>query len=287
MYLIDECSYSCTVDNQHNSTIVSKVSYLDKEKEITVSLLVDINTFHVIDSWYEVFRNPDKSLLGFHEIEKLKGYEAYLNAGKVIRTIEEPNHNSNLKELVRECVRGVIQAENNLYRHRGFSNAKDYFESWNVKNKDNCYRFSNLDKEIKETKQKDYILELSYLRKNNLFNCHQNYKLLEIEKILYAIGVFSDSFHNYNLTISYKRETGDITGCFGDMRIAPNDICRKGITNLDKFIGMNIERINYEEINKIVGGSFGCVHFENLSRKLINTIKRNHNFEHMEKLDDV
>ncbi|NPV73624.1 MAG: DUF2889 domain-containing protein [Pelotomaculum sp.] len=256
MKVLYQGSYFCSVKRVQEQNILAETAFLSTLFEATGKLVVDSKTYSIKEARWDVYRSPGGELNGGGFLPDLIGLEAYFSISGVLNRVISGKASGLIKELLAECVRGVIQAETYIFKERGYDSADDYEQWWRKEHVNSCRYYSNLDRVINSWF--DYI---GYnLRENNLFNRNKSFTVYNDNGRFYATGHFSDSFHEVGVQLSFNGLDGKIVSCRGDYLRAPDAVCFENISLLDSFIGRSINGINKKEVAKIAGGPSGCFH---------------------------
>lgn len=259
MHCIYHASYSTTV-LRRNDDLWSQCVYLSTDTEAMGMLRVDVYSFHIKEARWHVYRSPGKALNGGGEVPGLIGSEAFMHIGPVLHHQFGEQRGVMARELLAECVRGLMQAETFVYRERGYASAKEYDEYWDGILKDSCRYFSNLDRVAQPWM--DYIG--GDVRDNSLYNRIKSTNILSSSDNCLLINAnFLDSFHELTVNISANFD-GIIQGCTGNYLRAPDKVCFENSELLVKMVGRNLTGLTKKDIAQDLGFSSGCTHLVDL-----------------------
>ncbi len=259
MQCIYHANYFTTV-LRRNDELWSQCVYLSTDIEATGLLRVEVSSFNIKEARWDVYRSPAKALNGGSELLGLKGSEAFMHIGPILQEQVGERGGGLARELLAECVRGLMQAETFVYQERGYVSAKEYDDYWNETLKDSCRYFSNLDRVAQPWM--DYIGD--DVRDNSLYNRVKSTNILHgSENRLLINANFVDSFHE--LTVNVEADSdGTIRESTGNYLRAPDRVCFENSELLPKLVGKNLTGLNKKEIAKDLGFSSGCTHLVDL-----------------------
>jgi len=258
LYCIYHANYSTMVVRRDNE-LWSQCVYLNTDTEAVGMLRVEVSSFQIKEARWHVYRSPGKTLNGGSEVPELNGLEAFMQIGPVLQQQLGDQGGGLARELLAECVRGLMQAETFVYRERGYTSAKEYDDYWNEVLKDSCHYFSNLDRIAQSWM--DYIG--SDMRDHSLYNRVKSTNILQSDNGLLINANFLDSFHELTVNITLDSD-GTIGGCSGNYLRAPDRICFESSELLEKMIGKKIAGLTKKDIARDLGFSTGCTHLVDL-----------------------
>ncbi|TEB17964.1 hypothetical protein Psfp_00087 [Pelotomaculum sp. FP] len=263
MKLIYQKSWFCSVKRIHSGELLAEASVLGTELEATGRLKADQSSFEIKDARWEVFRSPAGIFNGSQEAPGLKGTTAYFNAGRDLRR-EVGEHAGGLaRELLAECVKGIIQSETFLFRERGFPTLKSYCEHWRKFQVDTCRYQSNLHRVTRWWNE--YVDGLQHGL--NLFNRSKNCAVYLLADGLIVHSGFSDSYHELGL-LSRLDLAGRVEECSGSFLRAPDQVCFECALLPGRLKGLVLTECAKKQLSEIVGGPQGCEHLVDLAEEL-------------------
>lgn len=263
MRIINQGNHFCSVNRCGEGTIRCKTVFLSTKFEAMAYLVAETKAYQIQEAGWEIMRAEDPSLLGAGRLPQLNGCEAYFNAGSKIRELEVSEVNAEVKGLMLECIRGIIQSECYLYPERGYRDRNDYINNWNENNTGTCLHFSHLEQHTRTWF--DYIGD--YVRSQNLFNRNKSYMIWdegEGSGTFQIAGTFCDSFHEMNASLCISKDTGDIEACQMSLMRAPGLLCFELAGYGERLVGEDVQRLTKKKIAGILGGGSGCFHFVDL-----------------------
>lgn len=266
MKLIYQKSWFCSVQGSHSGELLAEASVLGTEVEATGRLRVDQTSFEIKDARWEVFRSPGGIFNGSREVSGLKGATAYFNTGRNLRKEVGDAAGGLARELLAECVRGVIQSETFLFRERGFATLRTYSDHWRQSHVNSCRNYSNLHR---VTRSWDEYVD-GFKHGLNLFNRFKNCSVHLVEDGLIAHAGFSDSFHELGLSCSLDF-TGRVKECSGSFLRAPDQVCFECALLPSSLKGLTLTGCTKKQLSEIVGGPQGCEHLLDLAEELRKT----------------
>ncbi len=258
MHCIYHANYS-TMVIRTDDELWSQCVYLSTDTEAAGMLRVEVSSFNIKEARWHVYRSPEPALNGGGEMPELQGIEAFIHIGPVLQQQVGNRGGGLARELLAECVRGLMQAETFVYRERGFSSAKVYDDYWNEILKDSCHYFSNLDRI--DQPWMEYIG--TDIREHSLYNRVKSTNILESDNGLLINANFLDSFHELTVNITLDTD-GTIRGCSGNYLRAPDRICFECSELLKNMAGKKITGLTKKDIAQDLGFSSGCTHLVDL-----------------------
>lgn len=237
--------------------------------EAVGQLVVDVKSFEIKKARWEICRSPGGSLNGGKELPELNGVEAYFSAGAVLRRVVGEAAGGLPRELLAECVKGLIQAETFIYRDRGFPSATAYDEYWDKMYLNACRYYSNLERVT--CTWMGYVV--NHQREGNLFNRFLGCRVYrQDEGKITASGHFSDSFHELGVLADLDGK-GEVARSTGSFQRAPDPVCFECSQHARNLIGKKIAQLTKKEIGTLVGGSQGCNHMVDVVFELSRAVK--------------
>lgn len=240
--------------NEHE--LLATSIFLSTSFEAVGQLVTDLESFRIRKARWDIYRSPDGRLNGGKELPELNGVEAYFSAGKALRRVVGEEAGGLPRELLAECVKGMIQAETYLYDARGYPTREAYDEYWDQAYLNACRYYSNLERVVR--RWTEHVGNFN--RKGTLFNRVKNCRVSRrSDRIFMASGSFSDSFHELGVYAELDGE-GMIRYCTGNFLRAPDQVCYESKEHLLNLVGKKITTLNKKEIGELVGGPQGCDH---------------------------
>ncbi len=259
MEYIYQNSMFCSVKNMKVEDLLAEAYLVGTGAEALGWLVIDRSTFIIKEAGWEVTRSPGGSLNGSGILHGLKGKAAYFNCGADLRREAAGIAGGLAREMLAECVKGIIQAETFIYRDRGYPTPEAYGEYWEKFYLDSCRYYSNLHRISR--KWSDYVG--GYYTGKKLFARTKNCTVRKVPGGYAAAGVFSDTFHEMAVTISLN-EAGMVTECRGDFLRAPDPVCFENAPSLDMLEGSYLSSLAKKQVAELIGGPAGCDHLVDL-----------------------
>jgi len=267
MELIYQKSWFCSVKGIHSGELLAEATVLGTEIEATGRLRVDKTSFEIKDARWEVFRSPGGIFNGSNEAPGLQGATAYFNIGPDLRRAVGDAAGGVAQDLLRECVRGIIQSETFLFRERGFPTLKAYCEHWRKSQTDTCRYQSNLDRVTRWWDE--YVSGLKHGL--NLFNRSKNCVVYLLADGFVVHSGFSDSYHELGLSCALDL-AGRVKACSGKFLRAPDQVCFECASLPSGLKGLALTACTKKQLAEIVGGTQGCEHLVDLLEELRKTV---------------
>ncbi len=263
MRVLYQNSYVTTVMREGDELLASSF-FLSSCYEATATLRVDVSSFRVKRARLDIYRSPGNSLNGGKDLPQLEGIEAYFNeAGQLLQAVGNEG-NGIPRDLVHECLNGIIQAETYLFEERGFPSPRAYEEFWEKFYSDACRYYTHLAR----TKQTWFGHLGCPHRQGNLFNRYKTCAVYQMmDGTLIAQGSFSDSFHELGLSVLLQQD-GLITGVSSNFIRIPDPVCSESATHLALLTGKQFTKLSKRDIKAMVGGAEGCDHLLDIANDI-------------------
>lgn len=253
----------CVFNSNHATTVIrqmdqlwSQSSYISTVMEAVAKIRVDAATFAINDARWGIYRSSDGVLDQLAEVRELIGVEAFIDVGSSLRAAVGEKGGGLPRELLAECVRGLIQAETFVYKERGYASAKEYDEYWEEYDRDYCRYFSDADKV--EKPWREYIGNSE--RGDDLYNRVKSTQVWVCrDGGLLIYGSFVDSFHELSIQIQTS-PAGIVQECQGNYLRAPGQACFDNQQNLPSLLGMDLFSMSKKDVAAKLGGAQGCYH---------------------------
>jgi len=218
---------------------------------------------------WEIYRSPLGQKCGGAPVPELNGVRAYLDAGPSLRAVGD-KYGQLPRELLAECVKGIIQAEAYLYKEMGFASTDDFEEMVLEKSYDNsCRLSSNKDRQIKTWYE--HIASRKWGDDTLFTRCKAAMVNSAEDGVLYACGEFTDSFHE--LGINLKVSGGVVTSSSGNFLRSPDPVCEETMVLLEGLKGQAVESLTKRQVGGYVGGPQGCDHIVDLADYVLRVLR--------------
>lgn len=266
MKLLFEAQFS-TVVRSINQELVAESFYLSNDYEAVGSVTVDKSTFLINEARWDVYRSPEHQQPFGEYVEGIYGHEAYSHIGSALSKAFGKN-SIFAKELIAECVRGIIQAETYVYKERGYPTPESYDEAWEEMFLNSCRYYGNLNRVT--TKWRQHVGNRE--RNSFLFHRTKGCVIQEQGAELFITGTFIDSFHHMGVSLVVR--DGIITKCDGNILRAPDKVCFEVGDYLARFVGLELSVLTKKELAQIVGNSHGCSHLVDILHEVKRSCER-------------
>ena len=255
-------SIFCTVEKVHGDMIIAKSNLVSTDYEAEARIRAGLTTFIIQSAGWNIFRSPGGTLNGGREEVGLKGIEAYFQAGRDLKQVLGDEGGGWPRELMSECVRGIIQSETFIQVERGYLTPQSYDDYWKDFYKGSCRYFSNLDRISIEWGE--YVNGQDYaggnVRQRGLYSKNSSCTVCRRgDGGFTAIGSFIDSFHEIGIVISMTAD-GIVTDCTGNLLRAPDRVCTENQRHLELLLGKKIAGLSKKDVAAVAGGPQGCIH---------------------------
>ncbi|KUG03854.1 hypothetical protein ASZ90_018751 [hydrocarbon metagenome] len=258
MHYMYHSNINTTVEFLSDDRLKAQCTILSTDQELVGWIITDIKDLNILQAAWEVYRSPVYTA-GYYELPEVVGINAFLQSGPQLKKSLSVPDQQLTRELISECIKGVIQAETFFYKERGFRSQEDYEAFWNQVYVDSCLCFSNLDKN--EGSWFEYVGDAP--RSHNLFNRSHIVDIYRIEDSFSIMGTFIDSFHELNIQIRIDTE-GKVIAAEAEYTRAPERICYTNSRHMEKLIGCRIQEFNKKDLILIAGGAEGCSHLADI-----------------------
>jgi hypothetical protein len=253
-----------TMVKRADDHLLAETIYLSTTEEAVGWIRAEPKSFLIEDAGCSFLRAAGRQINERHALPSLVGTEAHLNAGSEITRAAGGQDGWLKRELMNECVKGIIQAETFLFSERGYATLKDYENFWRQFQLNTCRRFSHLERTTRGWAEHVGVAQ----RDRYLFNRSKSCSVSRKKNgKMEAVGSFSDSFHEMGgrLALSPK---GRITGCSANLLRAPDRVCFEGPELLSPLVGENVMQLDKKRVALSVGGRQNCTHLIDLIYEL-------------------
>ncbi|MCL6639604.1 MAG: DUF2889 domain-containing protein [Firmicutes bacterium] len=260
MEFVYQSNCFASVNCLNGGELLAQSFYLATDSEAAARIRVDAGSFRIKEAGWEIYRSPGGRWNGGRELPELVGVEAYFNAGGHLRRAAGDEAAGLPRELLAECVRGIIQSETYIFTGRGHATARAYEDFWEKLYAGSCRYYSNLDR----VKQGwfDHVGELG--RSRCLYNRNKSCTVYrDSGGGLTVTGAFCDSFHELGVRAVLDPE-GVALAVSGDFKRAPDAVCFENKGHLAFLPGKNLACSGKKEVAEIAGGPQGCNHLVDL-----------------------
>lgn len=242
--------------------------FLSTKEECSAWMDCDVHSFQVLDGGWEIQRTMGEIPCASGNLDVFCGTEAHFEAGLVIRDL--PGVPEPIKELLRECVRGIVQAESYLTEERGYASPEEQDAEFTRLYGKGCRFYAYPD--AADVPWSVFIG--SYRRKEGLFHRYKSYVVSGQEKGIFQVsGTFCDSFHEIHLEFAVNSEEGCIQEARAEFLRAPGRPCFDCAGHAEKLSGMQAS-ISKRELGALLGGAEGCSHLVDLAGEIFGVVDR-------------
>lgn len=259
---------SITVSRISPVLLLSKSILLSSGCEAIAQIMAATADFKIHDAWWEIYRSPDSLQVSGRTVTELTGVEAYFDADPALRAVGDIDGDLP-RELLAECVKGIIQAETYLFQDKGFTSA-EVFEttSMNKSYANSCRLYSNMDR-VDQTWY-EYIAD----RKSGdaLFSLCKTAVIRSIgDGTFIADGGYTDSFQELDIRLTAL--AGVVVGAYGNFQRAPDSICLENMALLARLNGQTIASLTEQQVEDYCGGPLGCGHIVDIVNHILKTLR--------------
>lgn len=261
--------WTCTVQSTPEG-VLTQTHYQDKNDELSAKMLVEPQSFAILEAVVETNRNPKGvDSCECRKITGLKGITAYFGAGKELRKI--PWEHELEQFLFAENIRALIQAETSFVKERGFASDQEYEKYFREMYLNSCRYYSNLDRVT--LAWVDYAaLQKRFETIYSRFHSYNLYALTgAFPGPVVLTGDFSDSYHEIGLWLKVEQEI--VTGARAKMLRGPDNVCYEAMALEVELIGRQFyPPPSKKEISELLGGPNGCVHLMDIAYNMGQTL---------------
>ncbi|NPV91220.1 MAG: DUF2889 domain-containing protein [Firmicutes bacterium] len=252
-----------TMVKRGDNRLQAETIYLSTSEEAVGWIEARTGSLLIEDAGCSVLRRAGEQVNEAHPLPGLIGAEAHLGAGsEIARVVSRDDWLK--RELMNECVKGIIQAETFLFSERGYASLRDYENYWKQYQLNSCRRFSHLERTTRGWADHVGVA----LRDTYLFNRSKTCSVSRgMDGEMEAVGSFIDSFHEMGGRLSLSPE-GRITGCSANLLRAPDRVCFEGPELLSPLVGQNVRGLGKKQVALLAGGRQNCTHLIDLVYEL-------------------
>ena len=262
-------SWFCSVTTLDDGRLLAETTLIGTDIEALGRLVIERDNFIIREAAWEVNRSPEGALNGGGTIQGLRGVTAYFNSGGDLRREAGDIAGGLVREMLAECVRGIIQAETFLYRERGYPTPEAYGEYWEKSYLNSCRYYSHLHRISR--KWPEYVG--GYYTAKKLYARFKNCSILRVSGGYMATGIFNDSFHEMGITVKLN-DHGMVLDIQGNFLRAPDPVCFENAARLETLKGTVLSGFNKKDVIKKIGGPCGCDHLADLVYDLVKGLRK-------------
>ncbi len=240
---------SISVNKRENGNLHAQCSHVSTFEEASAWISTDTRELRITGAGLEVYRSLHEKA-GYRDFPELAGMEAYVHSGAELKTILGPDDQI-ARNLLLECIKGIIQAESFIYIERGYPSLSAYQDRWCSLSQDSCYTFTHL----KDGRSGWYVDPRHY----NLFSRTQVINIHKDNMQKRLNGTFIDTFHELNIRLMLD-QNNVVLNAAADFIRTPSDKCHNSGMRLENLVGCNLPEMCKKQINLLIGGSEGCIH---------------------------
>lgn len=268
MRFLYQSSTFLRVNRTGGDELRAECTLISNDCEAVGFLTTDVRQLAVQEAGWAVYRS-NESPIGYYPLPEMKDMQAYLDAGPALKTHLGQPGKELARELIAECVRGIIQGETFFYQERGFDSIAAYDAFWDKLYVNSCYYYSHLDRI-----EKPWMEYVGYeTRPFNLFNRSKTVTVRDARSGYTADAVFLDSFHELSVSFTVNGE-GIVQEQSADYVSAPDAICHENTRHMSLFAGKNLPELSKKEIAGLAGGGEGCSHLVDLIHEASGALKK-------------
>lgn len=246
---------SVKVDRISGQELKAECVVLSTHRESRGWLITDVEGLKICQAGWADYRKTGGGALS-GEIPELVGVEAFLEAGPHLKRALPSKEQEPIRDLISECIRGLVQAETFFFKERGYASAAQYDSYWDKMYLNGCYYYSHLDRV-----EKPWLDYVGYTqRSGNLFNRVHSVVIHREEDGCYSLNAsFIDSFHELGVRLGMDAD-GIVLLSEASYNRAPDKICWDNTRHLGNLLGLRLSDLSKKELAARAGGAEGCNH---------------------------
>lgn len=253
-----------TIFHYHSSVKVDRISEQELKAECVVLstsresrgwLITDVQGLKISQAGWADYRGAGRGAQS-GDIPELVGVEAFLSAGPHLKRALPGKKQEPIRNLISECIRGLVQAETFFFKERGYLSAAHYDSYWEGMYLNGCYYYSHLDRV-----EKPWLEYVGYTERSlNLFNRIHSVVINREPGGSYSLNAsFIDSFHELGVRLGLDAG-GVVLLSEASYNRAPDKICRENVRHLETLHGMHLANLSKKDLAALAGGPEGCNH---------------------------
>lgn len=267
MEFIDQGAHSINVSKSLDGSVVCEVVRLTASEEATVRIVVNADDFLIREGHWEIARSPDGEKNRSGRLGQLIGEKAYFGMEKAIGALSGVD--SIVKTLLKECMKGIIQAETYLAEARGFADRHAYERYWDALYDGKC-RFYHGSGDARQS----WAAHVGcYQRAYTLFNRHKSYSIVREGTCCRVSGIFIDSYHQLAAELAYDIAKDAISGASANFSRFPRDSCADSAMRVPLLVKQPLPQ-SAKEIAKLLGGAEGCFHLVDIIWFMVQALNK-------------
>lgn len=246
---------SVKVDRISDQELKAECVILSTQRESRGWLVTDVQGLKIIQAGWANYRVSEGGAQS-GVIPELIGVEAFLDAGPYLKRAFPSGEQAPIRELISECIRGLVQAETFFFKERGYASAAQYDDYWEDMYLNGCYYYSNLDKV-----EKHWLDYVGYTeRSGNLFNRLHSVAIHQEGDGCFSLNAsFIDSFHELSVRLGLNNN-GIVILSEASYNRAPDKICWDNTRHLENLLGLRLSDLGKKDLASLAGGAKGCNH---------------------------
>lgn len=262
MPILEQGCRTCSCTRINAEVFRTQAVFLGTREECSAWIDCDVHTLEVLDGGWEIQRSSDESSCGAGRLDAFRGTVAHFEAGAVIRDLQgipEP-----VRELLRECIRGIVQAETYLTEERGYASPEEQDDEFIRLYGTGCRFYAHPDD--KSLPWSVYIGK--YRRVEGLFHRYKSYTVdRQLDGLARISGTFCDSFHEIYLEVAVNPADGLIRSAIAQFLRAPGSPCFYCEKHAEALSGKQVT-LSKRELGALLGGDEGCSHLVDLAGEM-------------------
>lgn len=256
------------VDRLSQQVLKAECVVLSTGRESRGWLITDVRGLIIHQAGWDDYRKAG-SISQSGSIPELEGVEAFLDAGPRLKQALPAREQESIRDLIAECIRGLVQSETFFFKERGYDSAAHYDSYWEEMYLNRCHYYSHL-----EQVEKPWLDYVGYAeRSGNLFNRVHSVAIHKEKNGSYSLyASFIDSFHELGVRLKLDKE-GVVCLSEGSYNRAPDKICWNNTRHLEKLLGLRLPDLSKKDLAVLAGGCEGCHHLVDILHNASRTTR--------------
>lgn len=251
LYHVNKCIKVTRISDQE---LLSECTVLSTKQEAVAWIIATVTDLRIKKAVFSRYRSPKGEVIN-EDFPELIGVEAYLNSGPQLKKLVAMKGQGLARELLAECINGIVQSETFFFNERGFADADAFYTYWDEMYVNSCLRFSHPDP---DDLFKDRVGCLD--RSPQLFMRISDvavYRELDDSRLI--LSTFNDSHHELSMQLTVDKD-GIVKDASTGFTRVPYQICKETAGLVERLIGQRLAGMSKKTIAEQVGGPEGCQH---------------------------
>jgi len=274
------CNIFTTVQRSGKNDILAQSHLVDTAMNASAKIRASVNSFKIFDARWDIYHSPGGKLNAGGEVVGLRGAEAYIDVGPVLRAATE-SLGTMPRYLLTDCIAGIVLGEIGILKERGYSSLDELEHFWRENQATSCYRFAHMDK---STQSWAGYIEGNRSWTDCLFNRTKTATIFSDDSgKIKVCGTLADFYHELSIIVTFDK--GIIVACDGQFLRCPDSSCLECIGRLDDLIGKSLNELTKKELGRYIGGPLGCSHLLDILDHIKLTINQAHKYDKLKQVN--